>query len=796
MLELERRSPPEIEARAGNRTHEYLAALEQKVLWLACWTIHHANHVRASRDGLKVGGHQASCASIATLMSALYFDVLGPGDRVAVKPHASPVYHAIQYLLGRQSQDKLARFRAFGGAQAYPSRTKDSGGVDFSTGSVGLGAAMTLFASLTQDLLHERRLLPEGRPKQRMIALVGDAELDEGNVFEALLEGWKHDIRNVWWVIDYNRQSLDRVVPERLFSKIEDFFWAVGWKVVTLKYGKLLQAAFAQPDGTALRQWIDDCPNDLYSALTFKGGAGWRQRLEQDLGRLPGIRSLLAEHDDAELARLMTNLGGHDLELVREAFRSVRDDRPRCFIAYTIKGFRLPFAGHKDNHAGLMTPEQMGEFKQQHRIADGQEWDRFAGLDIDPAELESFLASIPFGRRTDAHASAPVPVPAALPMGRRARRTSTQEAFGRIMGELARDEGELAARIVTTSPDVTVSTSLGSWVSRRSVFNRAERADVFKEQRLASSQLWAGSRLGQHVELGIAENNLFLMLAALGLSGPLFGERLIPIGTLYDPFIARGLDALTYASYQNARFLLVATPSGISLAPEGGAHQSVATPLIGIGQPDLLCFEPAYADELAEILRFAFEHLQSEDGSSVYLRLSTRAIEQAEREMTEELRAGVLAGGYWLRQPAEGAELALVGMGAVMPEVLEAADALADDLPGLGVLVITSADRLLEDWRAAQARRATGEAARAVLEQLLAPLAADAPLVTVLDGHPATLAWLGSATGRPVYPLGVDRFGQSGDIPDLYRAHDIDAEAILDRAALACTERARRRVRT
>ena len=225
MLELERRSPPETKVRAGNRTHEYLAALEQKVLWLACWTIHHANHVRASRDGLKVGGHQASCASIATLMSALYFDVLGPGDRVAVKPHASPVYHAIQYLLGRQTQDKLARFRAFGGAQAYPSRTKDSGGVDFSTGSVGLGAAMTLFASLAQDVLHERRLLPEGRPKQRMIALVGDAELDEGNVFEALLEGWKHDIRNVWWVIDYNRQSLDRVVPERLFTKIEDFFW-------------------------------------------------------------------------------------------------------------------------------------------------------------------------------------------------------------------------------------------------------------------------------------------------------------------------------------------------------------------------------------------------------------------------------------------------------------------------------------------------------------------------------------------------------------------------------------------
>jgi pyruvate dehydrogenase E1 component len=339
---------------------------------------------------------------------------------------------------------------------------------------------------------------------------------------------------------------------------------------------------------------------------------------------------------------------------------------------------------------------------------------------------------------------------------------------------------------------VTVSTSLGPWVSRRSVFNRAEHADVFRQERLASSQLWAESRRGQHVELGIAENNLFLLLAALGLSGPLFGERLIPIGTLYDPFIARGLDALTYASYQDARFLLVATPSGISLAPEGGAHQSVATPLIGIGQPELLSFEPAYADELAEILRFAFEYLQSDDGSSVYLRLSTRTIEQPEREMSEDLRTAILAGGYWLREPAVGAELALVGTGAILPELLEAAAALADDLPGLGLLVITSADRLLEDWRAVQERRTQGEAASAVLEQLLAPLAGDAALVTVLDGHPATLAWLGSATGRPVYPLGVDRFGQSGDIPDLYRAHRIDAAAILDRVALACTEGARR----
>ena len=340
-----------------------LNALERKVLWLSSWMVHNANHLRPARDGLKVGGHQASCSSVATLMTALYFDVLGPNDRVAVKPHASPVFHAIQYLFGNQTQAKLEGFRAFGGAQSYPSRTKDSDDVDISTGSVGLGVGMTLFASMVQDYVRFHKLAPETRPPGRMIAVMGDAELDEGNVFEALLEGWKHDVRNLWWIIDYNRQSLDRVVSDRLFQKIKDFFLAVGWKVVILKHGRRQQAAFARPGGEALRQWIDDCPNELYCALTFKGGAAWRARLGQDIGQVPGVKALLAGYDDDGLQDLMTNLAGHDMEAVLEALREVESDVPHCFIVYTIKGFGLPFAGHKDNHAGIMNEDQMADFR-------------------------------------------------------------------------------------------------------------------------------------------------------------------------------------------------------------------------------------------------------------------------------------------------------------------------------------------------------------------------------------------------------------------------------------------------
>ena len=761
-----------------------LTELERKVLWLSSWTIHHANHIRPNRDGLKVGGHQASSASVATLMTALYFDVLRPQDRVAVKPHASPVFHAIQYMLGQQSLDKLQNFRALGGAQSYPSRTKDTDDVDFSTGSVGLGVALTSFAALVQDYVRLKGLADAGMPPGRMVAVVGDAELDEGNIFEALLEGWKHDVRNLWWVIDYNRQSLDAVVSDRLYSHIDQLFQTMGWRVVILKYGKKLERAFAGPDGEALRDWIDACPNSLYSALVYKGGAGWRKHLQGDLGHLAGVRAFLAEHDDQRLHEVMTNLAGHDMAAVLEAFHSIEDDKPTCFIAYTIKGFGLPFAGHKDNHAGLMNEGQMAGLQQSMKVPAGAEWDRFAGLEVSRGEIEAFLATVPFAADGARRRKAPaVPVPTAL-LVPAADRQSTQEGFGRILSDLASGDGALARHIVTASPDVTVSTNLGGWVNRRGLFDRHERSDVFRDEKVVSAQRWQMSHDGQHIELGIAENNFFILMAALGLAEPIFGARLLPIGTLYDPFIARGLDALNYACYQDARFMLVGTPSGITLAPEGGAHQSIGTPLIGMAQDGLASFEPAFVDELAVLMRWGFEHMQVPDGGAVYLRLSTRPVEQPKRAMTPALQWAIVSGGYWLAPPAQGAELAIVCQGAVVSEAIAAHREIQEDIPGAGLLVVTSADRLHQDWLAAKKSRAASH-----VESLLQPLAPDAALVTVLDAHPATLSWLGAVARHRVEPLGVEHFGQSGDIPDLYRVYGIDSAAILDAAARACLSR-------
>ena len=759
-----------------------IEALDTRLRWLSSWTVHNANHIRKKRDGLKVGGHQASCASMTAIMAALYFHALRPNDKVSVKPHAGPVLQAIHYMLGNQSLEQLQQFRALGGAQSYPSRTKDKIPVDFSTGSVGLGVAITAFSSLVQDYLVAHGSMAEA-DAGRMISLMGDAELDEGNIYECLIEGYKHDIRNCWWVVDYNRQSLDSTTADRMFRRFDDIFETCGWRVITLKHGKLLRAAFARPGGKSLEDWIENCPNAEYAVLTYQGGAAWRARLIDDIGHKPHVKKLLDSFDDDGLGALMTNLGGHCIASLMEAFDSADDDRPTLFIAYTVKGYGLPLAGHKDNHSGMMNPAQIEQLRESLGIEAGQEWEPFAGLGGNmAARLKDFVDQSVLAKKDKESAAPAISVPARFPVPT-GETQSTQAAFGHVLLDLAKSSELLADHIVTTAPDVTQTTNLGGFVNQRGLFRRSQVADIFREAKIPSAQKWAAHAAGQHIELGIAENNFFLLLTSLGLAAPHFGTRLIPVGTVYDPFISRGLDALNYGCYSDARFLLVGTPSGLTLGPEGGAHQSINTPLIGMGQPGLAYFEPAYADEVALFMRWAFEYLQKPDGSSVYLRLSTRQIPQVTRE-DSQWEDDALKGGYWLRKPAPGSQAAIAFTGAIAPEILSAYEQLVDDIPGLGVLNITSPDVLHREWSAQKAARWTGQnGAVSHIESLLSDLAPHAGIVTAIDGSPGALSWIGGVKGMRVSPLGTDRFGQTGDLPDLYRSYRLDADAVIDAMA-------------
>lgn len=768
----------------------HLKTIEQRLLWLSHWMIHNANHIRPNEDGIKVGGHQASSASMVSIMTALYFAALKPEDRVAVKPHASPIFHAMQYLMGNQTLEKMKNFRGYGGVQSYPSRTKDIDDVDFSTGSVGLGVGITALASLVQDFITAKSW-GEDVGMGRMVALVGDAELDEGNIYEVLQEGWKNDLRNTWWIIDYNRQSLDGIVREGLFERIEKIFDAFGWDVVRVKYGSVQRAAFEEPGGDRLRAWIDGCPNVEYAALTYMGGAVWRKRLTDDLGDQGEVTALIERRSDAELAELMENLGGNCVETMADTFAAIDHDRPTCFLAYTVKGWGTPIAGHKDNHGGLMTKAQMADWQARMGVAAGQEWEPFATV-ADQTALRSYMDAAPFfakGRRryTDDQLSVPDIVIDT------SREISTQMAFSKILDDLSKGGSDLSTRIMTTSPDVTGTTGLGPWVNRRKLFARKAQKDAFIDHRIPSTAKWNFDPEGQHLELGIAEMNLFLLLGAAGLSHSLWGKRVIPIGTVYDPFVCRGLDALNYACYQDARFMIVGTPSGVTLAPEGGAHQSIGTPLIGMSQDGLAAFEPAFADELAVIMGWAFDYMQrggegdpdertwlrDETGGSVYLRLTTKPLEQPGKRHDDGFRQGAIDGAYWLRKPGPNCSVVIAYQGAVADEAIAAAGMIGEIRRDVGVLAVTSADRLNAGWTAAQRERARGnEAAEAHIESLLKDLPSHCTLVTVIDGHPATLAWLGSVAGHKCVAHGVEHFGQTGTIGDLSRHFGLDRRSI------------------
>src|SRR4051794_21790554 len=762
--------------RPGSDT-EHDAALrrvEERVLWLATAIVDHANRVRPNPGGMKVGGHQASSASMVTIMTSLWLEQLTPADRVSVKPHASPVLHALEYLLGQSDASYLRTLREFGGLQSCPSRLKDPVPADYSTGSVGIGATAPIWGAIARRYVNT---LVGAGGTGRQWSLVGDAELDEGAVWEAVLDPMVAELGEVVWVVDLNRQSLDRVVPTLGATRLQGLFTAAGWQVLTVKYGRLLEELFSRPGGPALRDRIDEMSNAEYQRLLRRSPAEVRELLPGDGPGADDVAAVIADVPDDDLAAAVRNLGGHDLAAVREAFEQIDDTRPTVIIAYTLKGYGLAIEGHPQNHSALLTEAQLHELADRLGMDPADPWAGF-GADTGEGRLLADAAARLARSAPDAEPAPDVPTD----LGRTPHGTATtQAALGRTLLDLNRAAPDVGRRVVTVSPDVSSSTNLGGWVNKVGVWSHEARQDWFADD--AETILhWREKPSGQHIELGIAETNLVGAIGELGATWSRWGQPLLPIGVLYDPFVERALEPWSFGIYAGGQSILVGTPSGVTLAPEGGAHQSITTPSIGLEQPGCISYEPAFAIDTEWCLLAALGRLGKPDGSSAYLRLSTRPVDQSMAAVPEDpaarerRRRQVVAGAYRLRQDVSDPGITLVAMGAVVPEVLAAADRLAG--LGIGADVVTSPGLL---FRALQARRGLDDAPTWVLDAAF-PADRARPMVTVLDGHPHTLAFLAGVHGVPATHLGVTQFGQSGDLASVYRQHGLDTDTVIGAA--------------
>ncbi|WP_127504666.1 transketolase-like TK C-terminal-containing protein [Actinoplanes solisilvae] len=754
-----------------------LRAVADRVRWLSTSIVDAANHGRPNTSGIKVGGHQASSASMVDIMVSLWFAELTRHDRVSVKPHASPVLHAINYLLGDLDPKYLSTLRAKGGLQSYPSRLKDPDTVDFSTGSVGIGATAALWAAVSHRYLAGH--FPSPPPAGRFISLLGDAELDEGAIWEAVADPSVARLGEILWIVDLNRQSLDRVVPDIQIDRLAGMFSAAGWQVITLKWGRTISALFERPGGAELRARLEAMPNEEYQRMLRVDAGRVADWIIGDTGS-EQLRVLVRSIPEADLAVAVRDLGGHDVGLLLETYDEVEDSRPTIVFAYTVKGRGLPIEGHPNNHSALLTDAQMTALAESVGADRADPWRTFdAGSPA--AELcEQRAADL---KRTPVQMRPVDNLPTSLTRTYRSA-ISTQGVLGKFLADLVREAPAAASRVVTCSPDVASSTNLGGWINKTGVWSVADRRDWFADdpERVLK---WAEAPTGQHIELGIAEVNLVGLLGELGATWSRWGERLIPIATLYDPFISRALEPWSYGIYAGGQSIIVGTPSGVTLAPEGGAHQSITTPSIGLEQPGCVAWEPAFAQDLEWCLLEAMRHVGVPGGTSAYFRLSTRPIDPAlaavpdDEVLRERRRRQVVAGGYRLTDHAPGTEqVTLVGVGAMMPEVIAAANHLSGLGVTAGVVCLTSPDLV---FSSAQGRG--GDIAR-----VLFPDAQPAPLVTVLDGHPHTLAFLAGLRGDRTRNLGVTEFGQSSDLEDAHRLHGIDAVSIVD-AALTLTGR-------
>ena len=777
-----------------------------------------ANHKPENRGSKpKVGGHQASSMSSVDLLMALYLHGLAPGDRLAVKPHAAPVLYALMHLMGLLPRAQMERLREYRGLQPYPTELKNPLFVDYTTSSEGLGVACTIYDAYGARHFDRALAARLGRPPIRATywAHCGDGELTEGQIDESLYDAGRWQLDNLVWIVDLNRQSLDRVMDDsgQLARWVRGKFAAQGWEVDELRWGREAEALFARPGGGHLRAWLEGLDDALFHPLLILDEPSLRRVLAGEAvpgrggdklgalytGRAPmheegraAVKRLLAEVPAGALSPALSHLGGHDLAVLCRAFDRAREaGRPVCLVAHTVKGYQTSGAGHPENHGGLL-PE-----------AEVRAW----GVDRGRPEGEPFPLPAPgsalaryLERRSgalfpiDAHAYAPAPVDVraelrAVPLRQRSV-VSTGEAFQSL--NVALMKTGVAPYLQFGAPDVGQTTHLGPVIKQTGVFATRDLPDAYAFMREAGmlSFDWRPEAAGQFHAFGIAEGNAMLWAYAFGRRKKLIEGKvpLLPVVTVYDKFFERGFNQLDYAVYSNARFIAVGTPSGTGLSRETATHQSLQTLRMMMDLPGILAYEPAFAADLHAIYLHALSRLWDPDGEAFYLRLTTQPLAQPSA-LPEDHAAQAVRGGYWLvgEDERDGARKVLfVASGRKLGEVREAARTLHAEGIGSRILNVTSYEALWREWDAfANDPRAWADAERSYhLHDLFSEEELNLPLVIVGDHLPSVAEWLPGALQRLRAHrfLGPRRNGEAGDLQSIDAHHGMGVDDIAQAA--------------
>lgn len=886
---------------------ELLESIALRALAQATCMIDEANH----RDDIepgdpKVGGHPAASASSLHLLGALHLLVREPQDWIASKPHASPTDHAYHHLLGllrepesgewmeseaaAEVMSRLRRFPRNGEAvfQSYHAESDPDAQGLLPSGSVGIPAVAALFSALAFRYLEDRGLRePDGA---HFWCLIGDSEFREGSLLEALTEASEREVGNLTWILDYNRQSLDgaRAPGEAGLrgtddARIRDLVLAHGWELFEVRHGRRRRAAFRQPGGEALREVLEHglADTELQALLYRSDGAVTRQRL---IAKSPDLERALSGRLDHEVQALLADLGGHDIEAIADAYRESKKDpnRPTFIIAHTVKGWGLPNAAAPGNHSSLLESSEMEALLAQASLTREAPYAVFPTGSAPARWLEKRGAALRSGldaqresvRARAADSSAELGSDWPIDFGidlKLVPTIHTQWMWGQIIAKLIRlgtradraaaesarplndteKRWEIAARhLMTLSPDVGTSTQLayamdGKVYGPPPAEDHPKSLDAHDPRRpdlTPTREPWA-----RHLRFEITEANAMVALGAFGKLRDLTGVPILPALTIYDFFIKRALDQLYYDLYWGASFLLIGTPSGVTLAPEGAQHSWKSD----LQLPNLITWEPAFAIEMEWIFADAVRrHFERDDRgrTGVLVRAVTRSLSQkvlwerlarqrrfkvggeagrlsleedgdgvpesrlpvVERSQIESaLREDVLCGGYLLidyrgyagYEPGENVVRILV-MGALVLEAVAASDALLDRGIFADVVVVTSADLLLGRLGKGDGhvhlREKLGLAGdlhvklREVRGEGDAILAAGrrVPIVSVCDGEPGLLDNAGSIAGVRQMALGLERPSKSGRPSDVYRYHGLDGEAIIEACGRVLAETA------